>query len=172
MKKWFEFLREARESTDYDQYIVDHWREVDDPNIWLKICAEPMSLAFIERCIDYVNWRCVCSYSVLTEDFIEKYEDKVDWRSISAYQTFGLEFAKKHRYQLEWNTLVGRFRYPEQFLLELINDQNINLDIGVAISNQSFTRENAEMLTKRYRQQEIENSLLAKEKRLKESEAM
>nr|DAS58577.1 MAG TPA: hypothetical protein [Caudoviricetes sp.] len=157
--KWFEFLRNARESTDYEEYIINHWKEADDNDIWLKICAEPLQMSFIERCKDYVNWKAVCRYSQLTEAFIEDHIDRIDWRSVSANQNLSLEFVKKHRYQLDWNTLMSRFRYPEEFLLELINDDHIDLDIGVALSNQSFTKENVEMLSKRYRSLEISKSI-------------
>lgn len=170
MKEHLNFIWRAKESGDFENWIDEHIDTYDGDlgELWFFISTEPLTTGFIERHKDELFWKQVCKFSILSETFMDDHLDYVDWLSVSERQNFGLEFTMRHRYDLDWQTLIMRFKYPEDLLMQLIDDEDIHLDIGCVLQNQVLSRENVERLTKVYSQQEIES--IREERRRKSTE--
>ena len=158
MKEYLDFIRSAKESGDFEGYIEKHLPEYtgDLNDFWFHLSVEPLTTDFLAAHKDDVVWRCVCKYSILPEWFMDDYSDYMDWLSVSERQNFGMEFTVKHKYDLDWKVLIMRFKYPQDLLLELIDDPEIQLDIGCVLQNQVLTRDQVERLSKVYAEKEID----------------
>lgn len=155
--KWFEFLKEARESIDFEKYLDEHWDEVDpSENIWFHISCEKLSEPFITAHSDKVVWRNISKYSPLSESFMETHQNEIDWKAISANQILSKEFCKKFATKVDWTECLSRNQFPQDFLLELIEDPNVSIDIGNIIQNQRLSEEELRRLKKIYNDLEIE----------------
>ena len=59
-----------------------------------------MSIDFLEKHLEYLDWYNVCRYQELTEEFIERHQDKVDWVEIyKAQPQLSKEFFQRHHDQ-------------------------------------------------------------------------
>lgn len=158
--QWFEFLKNAHESVDFEEYIDKHWKEFSADNIWSKICMEPLEESFIRTHIDLVDWKLISRKSVLTEPFMEEFSHKLDWKGISACQNMSKKFIYRHREKLDWSSVLMRYQFPEVQLLELINDPTVSIDIGNVINTQSaLAQETVQTLKQEYEQQEIQRNI-------------
>lgn len=159
--RWFEFIRCAVESPDFEKYIDENWETIpDEEHIWDKISCESLEEDFIRRHDTLVNWDLVSKRSQLSEAFMDEYENCVNWSYISSYQYFGKDFANRHRYELDWKETLMRFQYPEAMILQLIEDPNVEIDLGSVLSTQNcLTTDTVAILGKIYVQQEIQKNL-------------
>lgn len=158
--QWYEFLKSAHESADFEAYIDEHWREFSADNIWSKICTEPLEESFIRSYRDLVDWKLISRKSVLTESFMDEFADRLDWRGISASQNMSKRFIYRHRNKLDWATILTRYQFPEVQLLELIKDPSVSIDIGNVINTQSaLSQETVQNLKREYEQLEIQKNI-------------
>lgn len=158
--KWFEFLKEANESANFEAYIDEHWKEFSvDDNIWDKISCESLEEDFIRRHFNLVNWKFVSKRSILSEAFMEEFKNCIDWKAISAFQHFGSEFANRHRYDLDWAAVLPRFQFTEDFLMSLVADPYVKIDLGNIINSQSLTLTSQSNLAAIYKNMEIQKNL-------------
>lgn len=60
-----------------------------------------MSIDFIRKYKDYIDWGCLCHNRELSEDFIREFADYVSWYFISLSQNISDEFRAEFKEYLE-----------------------------------------------------------------------
>lgn len=63
---------------------------------WDKISSYPLSLKFIHKFKDKLNWDKICRLQNLTEEFIEQHKNYIKWDLIQLYQNLSCEFIEKY----------------------------------------------------------------------------
>lgn len=108
---------------------------------WAHLWYRHLSVEFIERHIDRLNWRDISENCELSAEFVKKYEDKIDWGRISSDVMVRLpeEVLEKHIDKINIETLSSCRRLSYEFMCKYadildwdkVSSHNINLDINM-----------------------------------------
>ena len=90
------------------------WSIILQEKNWGKISANPnLSIDFLKKYKNHINWRVHSYYGLLSEEIIEEFLDRVDWEMVSYMSDLSDEFIKKHRDLVVMKYITIRRSYYE-----------------------------------------------------------
>jgi hypothetical protein len=84
---------------------------------------QTLSMDFISKYADKLNWKLLSEHQKLSEQIIEKFHDKVYWKYISQHQHLREQFIRKHIKLLDIKLLIKYGNLPNE-LISFISSQN------------------------------------------------
>lgn len=87
-------------------------KEID----WDDISDLNLSIAFIKRFEDNLNWSHLCKYKKFSESFLIEHQSHLDWKAVSKYQILSEEFIVKFKKELDWTLLFVHQKMSTRFV--------------------------------------------------------
>lgn len=99
-----------------ESVIRDHSNEVD---WWWITCRQTLSSEFLDEIFELgvlKNIKNVCTFQQLSVWFIDKYKEQLDWNLISKYQPLSEDMIEKFSKYLNWTEVVLYQKLSEKFI--------------------------------------------------------
>ena len=117
------FLYTKLEINDLIKLItIAYTIDVNIDHLFDIICEKQvLTEYFIETYYDHIHWNKIWKFQNLSIDFIIKHINKVNWKDICKYQILNEYFIKKYYKKVYWNFIVIYQKLTDQFILEFIH---------------------------------------------------
>jgi hypothetical protein len=77
-----------------------------------------LSLTFIRKYSNRLDWKGICKFSKLPEDFIEEFIKKINWQALCESQDLSEGFISKYSKKVCWFRIIRRREYSKEFYIK------------------------------------------------------
>jgi hypothetical protein len=155
-----------------EEFIINNF-EIIEFNLDL-LTNRQVSVNFIDKLHNKINWKNICYWQKLPENVLEKYKKYLDWNIVwekqecsskfiekninfvnwelvSIHQNLNENFIKKYKDKLNWEAISFCQKMSEDFLLEFSNKIQWKIFFGTSLFIDGFYQtKKKELIRKRY----------------------